>query len=270
MNPRRGIGLRTVLSVSFLLMIVTNVLAEALPLGGQTTGQVSDSYPNLFSPAGYTFMIWGLIYLLGALHVLYQLGIFRSRRAEVDEKLLARVAILFSVSSLANAAWVFFWHYNLIALSMLMMLVIFSSLALIMVMLRKKTLAARENILIRLPFSVYFGWITVATIANVTTLLVSLGWDRWGFSEGFWTVVVLIAGLLFGAAWIFRAKDLIYGLVLVWAFTGILVKHFTVFSGAHPVVISVTAVSIAAFLALMGYIGFFEMRGLKTAHGGKA
>ena len=270
LNTKRCIGLRTVVSVSFLLMIVVNVLAEVLPLGGRTTGQVSDAYPNLFSPAGYTFAICGLIYILGALHTLYQLGIFRSRRAEADEKLLARVAVLFSVTSLANAAWVIFWHYDQIALSMAMMLVILASLALIMVMLRKKTLSTREKILIRLPFSVYFGWITVATIANATTLLVALRWDRWGLSEGFWTAAVLVAGLLLGAAWIFRTKDLAYGLVLVWAYTGILVKHFTVFAGAHPVVIAVTVVCIAAFIALMGYIGFFEGRRLKAVHDGKA
>jgi hypothetical protein len=270
MNAKRVNGLKTALSVSFLIMIVVNVLAEALPLGGRTTEQVSDSHPNLFSPAGYTFAIWGLIYLLGALHVLYQLGIFRSRRAEADEKLLARIAVPFSISSLANAAWIFFWHYDQIAFSMAMMLVILFSLALILVMLRKKTLSKREKLLVKLPFSVYFGWITVATIANAATLLVSLGWDRWGLSDGFWTAVMLIAGLLIGAAWILRARDMAYGLVLVWAYTGIMVKHFTSLSGAHPVVIAVTAVCIAAFIALIGYVGFFERRRLKAAHDGKA
>lgn len=267
MISKRETGLRTAVSVSFLLMIVINVLAETLPLGGRTTGQVSDSYPNLFSPAGYTFAIWGLIYLLGALHVLYQLGIFRSRRVGADEKLLARIAIPFSVSSLANAAWIFFWHYDQIALSMAMMLVILISLALIMVMLRRRTLSTREKILVKLPFSVYFGWITVATIANAATLLVSLGWDRWGLSEGLWTTVMLIAGLLIGVAWIFHARDLTYGLVLVWAYTGILVRHFTAYAGAHPAVIAVTAVCIAAFIALIGYVGFFERRRLKAEHG---
>ena len=230
-------GIKTLMSVSFLLMIVVNVLANVLPLGGRTTGAISDHYANLFAPAGYTFAIWGLIYLLCAVHVLYQLGIFRGRGAGSNEKLLRQVAILFSVTSLANTAWIFFWHYDNIPMAMAMTGTMLVMLIAIMALTRRQSLAAREKLLIRLPFSAYFGWITVATIANATVLLVALGWDRWGLSESFWTVVVLIAGVLIGAAWIHRAKDLAYGLVLIWAYAGILVKHlyrlFRKVSGRH-------------------------------------
>jgi hypothetical protein len=265
MEKRRDLFVRTLLSVSFLLMIVMNALANLLPLGGRTTGQVSDAYPNLFAPADYTFLIWGLIYLLGAVHVLYQLGVFRGRNDAGNEKLLRPVSVLFSISSLANAAWILFWHFGNIPMSMVMMAVILITLAAIMETLRRRALTTREKYLVRLPFSVYFGWITVATIANATVLLVALGWDRWGLSESFWMVVVLIAGVLIGAAWIHRAKDLAYGLVLVWAYIGTIVKHFTAFSGMYPGVIAAAVLSAAALFADIVYVEVSERRKLKTA-----
>ena len=148
---------------------------------------------------------------------------------------------------------------------MVMMAIILISLILIMVPMRRQNLTAREKALIRLPFSVYFGWITVATIANVTVLLVALGWDRWGLSESFWMVAVLIVGVLIGAAWIHRAKDLAYGLVLVWAYTGIAVKHFTTLAGRYPGVIAATIVCIAALIVDIVYVELTERRKQKAA-----
>ena len=249
MENRRGIVIKTLVSVSFLVMIVMNVLANTIRLNGFTTGEVSDRYPNLFAPAGYTFAIWGLIYLLTALYVLYQLGIFRGKEATGNEKALFRVAVAFTISNVANTVWIFAWHYLNIPLSMAMTLIMLVSLGIIMEILHKKTLSTREKLFVRLPFSVYFGWITVATIANAVVLLVSLGWDRWGLSESFWMVVILIVGVLIGAARIHRGVDLAYGLVLVWAYTGILVKHVTPpYSGMYPGVIAAIAVSIAALM----------------------
>jgi hypothetical protein len=117
--------------------------------------------------------------------VLYQLGIFRGRRGATDEKLLRRVAILFSITSLVNAAWILAWHYGNIPLTMILMVLLLAALSAIMESLRRRALTTREKLLIRLPFSVYYGWITVATIANAAVLLVFLNWDRWGLSESF-------------------------------------------------------------------------------------
>jgi len=258
-NGRRAFD-RALLSASFLVMIVTNALAELVPLGGRTTGQISDSYANLFAPAGYAFLIWGLIYLLGAVHVLYQLGAFRGRSDPGDDRTLRRISALFSASSLANAAWILCWHLGNIPASMVMTAAMLVALALILGALRRRALTTREKLLVRLPFSVYFGWITVAAIANATALLVWLGWDRWGLSESFWAVVVLIAGALIGALWIHRAGDLAYGLVLVWAYTGIAVKHFTAFSGGYPGVIAATILCVAALAADIAYVGFRKRR----------
>jgi len=154
--------------------------------------------PQSFAPTGITFTIWGVIYLLLAAHTLYQLGLFRKKGEEVKTALLKDVGILFGISSLANFGWIFAWHYKVIPLSMVLMLVILVCLALIYIRINKETLTANEKIFIRLPFSVYFGWITVATIANATTLFVDMlgsPVNLLGISEVVWTVVILLVGL---------------------------------------------------------------------------
>ena len=268
MENRRNVVIRTLVSASFLVMIAMNVLANAIRFNGFTTGEVSDRYPNLFAPAGYTFAVWGLIYLLTALHVLYQLGVFRGKGATGNEKALFWVSVAFTVSNVANTVWIFAWHYLNIPLSMAMTLTMLVSLGFIMEFLHRKTLSTREKLFIRLPFSVYFGWITVATVANASVLLVSLGWNRWGLSESFWMIVILIVGVLIGAVRIHRGVDLAYGLVLVWAYAGILVKHVTPpYSGMYPGVIAAIAISIAALIADIGYVGIIETRKLRAARG---
>lgn len=249
-------SVKIIAAVTFLLMIVVNILANTLPINGQTTGEVSNSYPNLFAPAGITFAIWGLIYLLLAGFTLYLLGFFQGSSDAVNFELLNKVGIVFSISSIANAAWIFAWHYNRIPLSMVLMVVILDCLIFINYLINKEELSAREKLFVRLPFSVYFGWITVATIANVTTLLVSIGWDGFGLSEQFWTVIILIVGMLIGTATIIRNKDIAYGLVMLWAYAGILLKHVSEsgFAGQYPAVIYTVIACMIIFVIDVIYV----------------
>jgi len=237
------------IAFNFALMIAANALAVVLPLNGVNTAEVSDSYPNLFAPAGYTFAIWGLIYLLLAVSALYQLGLFRGGE-KPDETLMRKVGFMFAVSSLTNAAWIFAWHYDRIALSMILMGLLFLYLIDIVVNINAQELSAREKWFLRLPFSVYFGWITVAMIANAVVLLVSVGWDRFGLSESTWAVIVLALGALIGIATTLRYKDVAYGLVLIWAYTGILAKHLSSsgFAGQYPGVILTVSICLALFV----------------------
>lgn len=240
---------RAAVLVTYAVMIATNALANALPINGRTTGEVSDSYPNLFAPAGVTFAIWGLIYLLLGLHVLHQLGLFHGGSAVPGRaELLDRVGVLFSLSSLANALWILTWHYDLILISTLLLATLLALLiAITRVIPPAPTLRGRDLFLARVPFAVYFGWATVATIANVTVWLVSTGWDGFGLAESSWTVLILAVGAVIGVAVILRDRDVAYALVLVWAYGGIWLKHTTVFDGAHPAVVATTLVCIAAF-----------------------
>jgi hypothetical protein len=246
--------------ITYLAMIIVNGLANGLPINGMITGDISDSYPNLFAPTGITFIIWGVIYLLLAAHTAYQLGLFRKKGEEVKTALLKEVGILFSISSLANVAWIFAWHYKNILLSLLFMLIILVCLMLIYVRINKETLTANEKVFIRLPFSVYFGWITVATIANATTLLVDkLGSpvNLLGISEVVWTVVILLIGLAIGAFTTLKNRDIPYGLVIVWAYMGILIKHLLAqpdgFNSQYPAVIVTVIISLVVLVATLVY-----------------
>ena len=241
--------IKILVTVTYLVMVGTNYLANALPLNGRQTGEVSDAYANLFAPAGITFSIWGVIYALLAIHILYQWGLFHEERVE-NGPLLRKVGILFALSSLANTAWVFAWHYDQILLSTLLIATILVLLALIATALRQQPLTPREQWLVRLPFSVYFGWITVATVANITVWLVSIGWDGFGIPAQTWAVIIIAVAALIGILTMVRNRDIAYGVVLLWAFTGILIKHVSSdgFAGLYPAVIVTVCACLVAFL----------------------
>lgn len=240
---------------SFVIMVAVNAFANILPINGISTGEVSDSYPNLFAPAGITFSIWGVIYLLLALYSLYQFGIFQ-KKAVLDTPLYNKTGTLFVITSIANAAWIFAWHYKALALSLVLMLIILVSLASINTLLIKADLTVKDKIFIKLPFSIYFGWITVATIANVTAFLIDIGWERFGLSEIFWTIVIILTGLLIGGLTAYINRDIPYALVLIWAYAGIIIKHVsdTGFNLAYPSVMITVTVAITLFIVDIVYI----------------
>lgn len=221
----QNVALKILVPVCFVLMIVVNGLANALPLNGMTTGGISDAYTNLFTPQALTFAIWGLIYFLVLLYVLYHLGLFRSEESNIE--LLNKTGLLFVISCLANSAWIFAWHYNLIPLSLLIMAILLVTFINIALTISRFTLSSTEKWLVRLPFSVYFGWITVATIANTTVQLVGMKWSGYDLSPVFWTVAILIVGSLIGLMTMFRFRDYAYGLVFIWALYGIWMCHIS-------------------------------------------
>ncbi len=206
---------------SIIQMIAVNALANILPINNITTGAVSDSYPVLFTPAGYVFSIWGLIYLALIGFGLYQLSAIR-----VDQDFINKIALPIILGNLANAGWIFCWHYRSITLSVLLMLVILTSLIIVYknISSYRAHFSPREQLLLSAPFSLYFGWISVATIANISVWLYSLNWNGFGLSPVFWTVVVLVIGTGLGAAMLFKFNDLIFAGVVIWAFAGIQFK----------------------------------------------
>jgi len=248
--------IKVITTASFLVMVIVNILANILPINGQGTGQVSDSYKNLFAPAGLTFAIWGIIYLLLAGYTLYQLGFFNTDESKRKTDLLKKVGFYFSISSITNAAWIFSWHYHVIALSMVLMVIILVCLIVIVQEIIKEELSLREKFFIRLPFSVYFGWITVASIANLTTLLVSLGFDGFGAAGQAWTVIIIAVGLVIGILVMLKHRDIAYGLVIMWAYAGILIKHTSGsgFAGQYPVVITTVVVGIVLLFIVEVYM----------------
>lgn len=243
--------IKALVALTYVAMIAVNALANLLPINGRTTGGVSDAYGNLFAPAGLTFSIWGVIYLLLGIHVLYQLGLFRAPGVPgAPVALLERVGVLFSLTSLANMAWILSWHYDLIGLSTVLLATMLGLLIWLTRAVIGAGLSRREQAFVRLPFSVYFGWITVATIANITVWLVSVGWDGFGIAEPVWAVAIIAVGAVIGTTVVVRDRDVAYGLVLVWAYLGIWIKHTSEagFDGAYPAVSTTALVGIAAFV----------------------
>lgn len=246
----KNIYLKVGAALSFVVMVTINALANTLPINNQTTGGVSDAYGNLFAPAGLTFAIWGLIYLLLLGYTIYQFI------AKNKEDLIKKINIYFIISSLSNAAWIFAWHYDQIILTILLMAVILFCLIQTANLLRKEKFSLTEGLFLSVPFSVYFGWITVATIANLTVFLVSLNWNGFGIAEYIWTVIVLIAGVAIGVSRTLYDKKIAYVLVLIWAYIGILIKHTSTsgFNNQYPVVIYTVYASLAIFVVTVFYL----------------
>jgi hypothetical protein len=234
--------------ITYIIMVILNALANILPINGRNTGEISDFYADLFAPAGLTFSIWGLIYILILGYSIYQLTYYTTEN-EANKKLFHKINIPFIISSLANSLWILAWHYDFILGSVVLMIVILVSLIFINLRLRKTKLTLIQNLLIRLPFSVYFGWITVASVANIITLLVSINWNRFGIDEYIWAdIIILVAGLIGFIATLYY-KNIPYNLVIIWAYTGILIKHLspTSFNGEYLSIIISVIVSIILF-----------------------
>jgi apolipoprotein N-acyltransferase len=197
----------------YLGMVAVNALAALLPINGVTPAEVSDAYPNLFTPAGLTFSIWGVIYALLAAYTVYQLV---SKNAPAE--LICRLGVLFSLSSAANIMWIFAWHHQVIPLSLVLMVLLLVCLIWMMGLITSMELTGWQLFFIKLPFAVYLGWITVATIANVTVLLVSLGWNGFGLPQQAWTMAVLTIGAIIGILAGARFQSIAYLLVFIWAY----------------------------------------------------
>jgi benzodiazapine receptor len=229
-------------------VLVVNTLANALPINGQTTGDISNRYAIYFVPAGYVFSIWGLIYLL-----LIAFTIFQALPAQREKPFQDRIGYLYTLSCAANVAWIFLWHYEALPVTLVAMAALL--LSLIAIYLRLDIGRAEVNPvrrwLVHLPISVYLGWITVATVANVSTVLYAANWGGWGISPQVWAVIMLAVASVLGLLMAIVRADAAYLLVLVWAFIGIAVKQ----SGVSLVVTaSWIAAGTAAVLAILSVL----------------
>ena len=226
--------------VAFILVISVNGLANGLPLGGQTTGEISAKYPSLFTPAGFTFSIWGLIYLGLMIFTIYQ-----ALPAQRENATIAKVSKLFVANCVANAAWIFFWHYDLLWLSLLMMAaILFTLVQIFRALAAVQAMSIAQRLFVQLPFSLYTAWITVAFIANISAVQMSMGWDDWGMPAMDWTLLKLAVAGAIGSTVIVRKGDIAYILVVAWAAFGIMTKQ-----AATPEV-----AGAAATLALLGVL----------------
>lgn len=250
---KKKLVLQTLNLITLVITIIINYAAATIPLGLGNTGYISDLYPNLFVPAGITFSIWGIIYIFLGLFVVYQIrDIFKKDKVEMP--FLEKISYLFILSNLANSTWILFWHYGLIYLSIIAMMVILLSLIGIYIKLEisKNKMNAREKWFVQIPFSIYLGWITVATIANVTAVLISAGVEGEGLIAEILTIAVISVAVLITVAILYLRKDYAYSLVVLWAILGILLKQL----GYN---LTITVTTIIAFIVIavaMLYTGY--------------
>lgn len=212
--------------IGLIGVIAVNALATLLPINNVTTGELSDRYPNLFVPAGITFSIWGVIYLFLVIFIVYQF-VIAFKKSTGERGIFEKIGIMFFISCIFNIAWIFAWHYMVVWLSLVIMVLLLISLITIYVRLGtgKPGIKNQEKIFVNIPFSTYLGWITIATIANVTAFLVDINWDGFGISEQLWTVIVIAVGVIITLITLFSRNDIFYALVVIWAFAGILIKR---------------------------------------------
>jgi hypothetical protein len=246
--------------IAVFITILVNGLANLLPIGGKNTGELSDNIPNLFVPSGTTFAIWGIIYILIILFALY-LAKDLFRKEKTTSPLVEKISYFFILASLANIIWIFLWHYEQIIVSLLAMILLFVSLLIIYLRLNigREQVSLKEKLFINVPISVYLGWITVATIANVTAVLVTIGWDGFGISEELWTILVLIVATIITILILATRKDYAYSAVIIWALIGIYLKRIAddpmygvqariAYTAAIAIVVIVIIAAISAFL----------------------
>jgi hypothetical protein len=250
----------------FILVVVVNALANILPINGVGTGRLSDELPNLFVPAGITFTIWGLIYALLAGYSVAVIAAAFGKKSSAGWT--AEDGILFSINMAANAGWIFAWHYRHVGLSLALMLVILATL----IWLEERQAVARRGAVsgsesgggpsrffLSTPINVYLGWICVATIANVTALLVKSGWNGFGLDPRAWTVAVIAAGLAVGLLLTLLRGALAAPLVIVWAYAGIVLKRTGV-DASYSKVVWLAAGAAAIVLLFAAVLRFFAVR----------
>jgi benzodiazapine receptor len=234
--------------LAFSLTIVVNALAGSTTLiGGKVTAEISDANFTLITPAGYVFSIWGIIYIL--------LGIFVGFQALPSQKgkdYNNSIGWLFVLSSIINIAWIFLWQFEYLIFSVALIFMLLATLIAIYLRLHigKSKAELREKIAVHLPFSTYLGWITIASIANVATALVSINWNGFGINQETWASLIIIVALLLSLIVIAKRKDVAYGLVIIWAFVGISVAQT-----ANQSIVTLTRISaIIVFIALVAAI----------------
>jgi hypothetical protein len=232
----------------FVGVIAVNALANILPINGYNTGQISAFYPNAFVPAGFTFSIWGVIYLLLLSYTIGYTYFSLKRQAYPKAyRFIEHVNTYFLLTCVFNMAWIVAWHYLQIELSVLIMLLFLSTL--IQLFLKTKSMAHDLNLIQRFilqtPFIVYLGWISVATIANITALLVAYKWTALSIAPVYWSAAMILIAIVLAAVMLIKFKAVPFALVVAWALWGI----YNAQGPAAPILARLTAIGIGVLVS---------------------
>ncbi|CAG0973652.1 MAG: tryptophan-rich sensory protein [Anaerolineae bacterium] len=233
---RQGLVLLAVIATA-----VFNGFSQSLPIGGRTSAEISNQYTTFFTPANYAFAIWGVIYLL-----LLAFGIFQALPSQRQNPSIRRISWLFILSCVLNCTWIVLFQYDQILPSVFVIVAFLLTLITIYVRLDvgRAKVSTAERLLLHLPFSVYLGWLSVATIANISVLGVAQNWgDPLGIAASTWAAIMLAVATVLGMAMALTRRDVAYVLVLVWAFSAIISKQ-----AATPVVTNTALIAVVVLL----------------------
>lgn len=247
----RDLRRQLVTVVTYVVTVAVNGAAVAIPLGGVTTAELSDRFPVLVTPANYVFGIWSVIYLL-----LLGFTAYQALPAQRADPMLRRLGYLPALTGVLNAAWVVVWQYQAFVLTVPIMLALLVTLIAIYRRVREPAVATAggglHGWLVVMPFSVYLGWITVATIANISQMLYHAGYRGAPIGETAWAFIVLAVGVAIAAAMLVRHRDIAFGLVIVWAYAGIAVKQWDVTVAAWMAVVGAVIVGAMILMVVVG------------------
>ena len=207
--------------IAFVSVVFINYLSNTGVMDGKTIGSISDKINSLFTPAGYAFSIWGLIYLFLLGFVIYQGRSLFSKKA--DDDFVEKIGAWFILSCIANSAWIFSWIYGYTGLSCVFIFLLLFSLLKIVVNnnMQLETVKLSKLLFLVLPFTIYSGWVTVASVANVSSYLVKINWDGFGLPELFWTTIMIVIAVIINSIVLYKRKMYTFALVAVWALVAI-------------------------------------------------
>lgn len=255
-------------TLAVIATIIINALAVILPINGKSTQELSDNIPNLFVPAGITFSIWSIIYIFLIIFIIYQI-LTLGKKQQYDMGYIEKIGGWFILASLANISWILLWHYEFVTYSLLAMLVLFISLLIVYLKLNinLSTASLKEKIAVHATISIYLGWITVATIANVTAVLVKLDVGELFLGQVTWTMLVIAVATLISILIILKRKDIAYNLVIIWALLGIVIKRSNpdpIYGVQNNIAITAAVAIIIIILAMIFKFGLNFFKKSKT------
>lgn len=228
--------------LAILAAFAINVYTNLAPPSGRTIGEISNTKfaEVIIIPANYAFAIWGLIYL-----ALIGFAIYQALPNQRNNPYLGKIGYLLVISNLAQIAWVFLFSYQLVTLSVVAMLAIWFPLLMIYLRIGYKRVSKQNRRFIHDPISLYFAWISVATIVNIAIALYQINWSGWGLNDQMWTVIMLSIAAFIAAIANITRLDTAFLLVVVWALVAIAVHR------ADMLIIVTTAGALALALLLL-------------------
>ena len=248
----KWISVKILVFAAFAGTLAVNMMAVFLPLNGITTKEMSHLYPNLFTPAPYTFSIWTVIYIGLAGFAVYQFNPSSEGTEPLSPGDLLRIRFAFIFSCIVNSLWIYAWHYRQLGFTVILMILLLLTLIYVNDITKRNNFSMKENLFIKIPFGLYFGWITVAMISNITVFLVGAQWGHFGISPVLWTILLLAAGTAIASVAVVHNRNFAYAAAVLWAYGGILANHFSSdgFSGRYYSVMIVTVACMVVLLVV--------------------